>query len=56
MYIITALLLPIIVFSHLAAQWYLFHFIGYIAVGWMRGRREAVASGREAVASAQWSA
>lgn len=36
MSIVAALLLPIIVISHLIAQWYLFRFIGYHAFGWMR--------------------
>jgi hypothetical protein len=65
MTIIAFLLLPIIVFSHLAAQWYLFHFIGYLTIGWIRSPRRAdrrktvvcgqwpVISGRESVSSGQ---
>jgi hypothetical protein len=40
MTIIAALLLPIIVISHLIAQWYLFRFIGFHALGWMCGARK----------------
>ncbi|MFI5174469.1 MAG: hypothetical protein ACHQKY_06410 [Terriglobia bacterium] len=40
MSIVAALLLPIIVISHLIAQWYLFRFIGYHAFGWMRASRK----------------
>lgn len=37
---LAVLLLPIIVISHLTAQWYLFRFIGYHALAWMRGPRK----------------
>jgi hypothetical protein len=61
MSIVADLLLSIIVISHLAAQWYLFRFIRYHALGWMRGPRRAerhklVPSSRKVVGTGQWPA